>query len=358
MAKKGIDVSTYQGTIGWSNVKKSGIEFVILRAGYGRHASQKDRQFDSNYEGCKSNNIPCGVYWYSYAKNAADAKNEAEACINVLKGKTFEYPIWFDIEENEQFALGKEKCSEIAKAFLETMENAGYFVGIYSSKSALETYIDKSIRDRFAVWVAHVNVSKTTYSGDYGMWQYSWKGSVRGIVGDVDMDYCYVDYPALIKSKGLNGFEKRSETAQNATESKENNNAENNSTSVSTGLKSGNKAVLDDADIYASATSRKSSGTKTGTFYIYSDEVVNNRIRITTATANVGKTPASTYVTGWVNVADINKSYSTVKTYTVQSGDTLTKIAEKFGTTVAKLASDNGIKDVNLIYAGQKLKIQ
>lgn len=211
MTLKGIDVSKHQGTIDWSKAS-SKIDFAILRAGYGKVLSQKDPQFENNYKGCKDNNVPVGVYWYSYAKTTADAEQEAKICLEVIKDKQFEYPIFFDIEENDILALGQEQVSAITEAFLKKIKAAGYYPGIYSSKSALETYISKSLRNNYDVWVAHVNVVNTTYSGDYTMWQYSWKGSVSGIAGEVDMDYCYKDYPTEIKKKGMNGYTKSAAT--------------------------------------------------------------------------------------------------------------------------------------------------
>lgn len=203
MTKNGIDVSEHQGKINWKNVKT---DFAILRAGYGREISQKDKQFDNNYKGCKANNIPCGAYWYSYAVTTQDARKEAETCLEIIKGKVFEYPIYFDIEERRQLALGKNACTAIAKAFLETVEKAGYWVGIYSSKSHLENYLSEEICQRYAVWVAHYGVGKTTYRGQFGIWQKSSAGAVAGISGCVDLNECYIDYPALIKNAGLNGY--------------------------------------------------------------------------------------------------------------------------------------------------------
>ncbi|MBR2284554.1 MAG: glycoside hydrolase family 25 protein [Ruminococcus sp.] len=203
MIRNGIDVSEHQGTIDWSKVNT---DFVIIRAGYGREISQKDKQFETNYAGCKSRDIPCGAYWYSYATSVEDAKKEAAVCLEVIKGKQFEYPIYFDIEEERQFRLGKTVCSEITKAFCATLEEAGYWVGIYSSKSHLETYLSAEVRSRYTVWVAHYGVSKTTYSGDYQMWQKSAEGKIEGISGAVDLDECYYDYPTAIPRVGMNGF--------------------------------------------------------------------------------------------------------------------------------------------------------
>ena len=201
--KKGIDVSAHQGKIDW---KKANVDFAILRAGFGKVISQKDEQFEANYSGAKAAGIPIGAYWYSYAMTPDEARQEADVFLEVIKGKHLEYPVYFDIEEQKQLALGKEKVSAIIKAFLEKVEKAGYWVGLYMSASPLSDCVTDDIKNRYAVWVANVGVSKPAYSGAYGMWQYSWKGSVSGITGDVDMDYCYVDYPSQIKARGLNGF--------------------------------------------------------------------------------------------------------------------------------------------------------
>lgn len=203
MTKYGIDVSEHQGSINWSQVSA---DFCIIRAGYGKDISQKDKYFDVNYKGCEENNIPCGAYWYSYAVSAEEARLEAAVCLEAIKGRQLEYPVFFDIEEQRQLILGREVCSEIAKAFLEEVEKAGYFVGIYSSKDCLESYISEDIRTRYTVWVAQYGVNKSDYSGSFGIWQRSGTGKVAGISVDVDLDECYIDYPGVIKSNGLNGF--------------------------------------------------------------------------------------------------------------------------------------------------------
>ena len=207
MIKYGIDVSRHNGVIDWNKVKSSGkAEFAILRAGYGKLTSQKDTQFESYYQQCQAVGIPVGAYWYSYAMTAAEAREEAKAFLEVIQGKKFDYPVYLDLEEQKQFALGKATCSAIAGAFLEIVQNAGYFTGIYSSKSGLENCISEEIRKQYTVWVAHVNVSKTTYAGSHDIWQYSWKGRIDGISGDVDCDCCYQDFPSVIRNAGLNGF--------------------------------------------------------------------------------------------------------------------------------------------------------
>ena len=200
----GIDVSKWQGTIDWAKVKAAGIEFAILRAGYGRLASQKDKCFEANYAGAKAAGLNVGAYWYSYAKTIEDVREEAEACIAVLKGKQFEMPIYFDIEEKLQFQLGKNFCSEAVKTFCTALEKAGYFAGVYSSRSALQTYISTEVRQRYTVWVAAWS-NELKYEGA-GMWQYTDSGRVPGIAGNVDKNISYKDFPTIIKNAGLNGF--------------------------------------------------------------------------------------------------------------------------------------------------------
>lgn len=199
---KGIDVSKHQGNIDWSRVK---VDFAIIRAGYGKELSQKDSKFEENYAGCKKNNIPCGVYWYSYATSVEDAKKEAKTCLEVIKGKKFEFPIYFDLEEKRQFDLGKKVCSEIVQAFCDIIEKAGYYAGLYCSTYYLTNFVTERVRNRYAIWVAQYN-DKCTYSGQYGIWQKSSEGKINGISGNVDIDECYIDYESIIKEKGLNGF--------------------------------------------------------------------------------------------------------------------------------------------------------
>lgn len=205
MMKNGIDVSEHQGVIDWTKVKA---DFAIIRAGYGREISQKDKKFDINYAGAKAAGIPCGAYWYSYAQSEEEARTEAAVCLEIIKGKQFEYPIYFDVEEQRTLKLGVDKVSAIINTFLRELENAGYFAGLYMSAYPLKNYVNDTTRRRYAVWVAHYGVSKPDYNGQYGMWQKSSSGRIEGINGNVDIDECYVDYPAIIKNKGDNGYPK------------------------------------------------------------------------------------------------------------------------------------------------------
>lgn len=202
---KGIDVSTYQRNVDYTKVKSSGIDFVVIRAGYGKLASQKDVEFETHYKAAKAAGLAVGAYWYSYAATVAEAKQEADVCLQVVKGKQFEYPIWYDVEERQTFDSGL--TDEIVAAFLQRLEAAGYFGGIYISRSPAQAYLSAATRKRYALWLAEYS-PKLHYDGQYGMWQYTGSGRVSGVIGDVDMDYSYTDYKKVIISRGLNNFPK------------------------------------------------------------------------------------------------------------------------------------------------------
>ncbi len=202
---KGIDVSVHNGNIDWQKVKNAGIDFAILRAGYGKLASQKDKQFENNYAGARAVGIPIGAYWYSYATTPDEARQEAEVCISILKDKQFEFPIYFDQEEKKTLDTGKANCSAMVRAFCDALEKAGYWAGLYTSRSVLGTHIEDDIKNRYALWVAEWG-SKLNYSGSVGIWQYSDKGKIDGISGNVDLDMAYVDYVTKVKAAGLNGY--------------------------------------------------------------------------------------------------------------------------------------------------------
>lgn len=203
---KGIDVSKWQGDINWNNVKSDGIDYAIIRAGYGKLASQKDPKFDANMVNAQKAGLKRGVYWYSYATTVEEAYQEAEACYAVIKDYNFEYPLCFDIEEDAQRNLSTATVSAIIDAFCSTMSQKGYYVSIYSYASFLNTKVYSNVLKKYDVWVAHFNVSAPNYSLPYGIWQYSSTGSVKGINGNVDMDYSYKDYPTIITTKHKNGY--------------------------------------------------------------------------------------------------------------------------------------------------------
>ena len=203
-AYNGIDVSVHQGgNVDFTKVKNAGKNFVIIRGGYGK--STKDTYFEQNYNNAKNAGMNVGVYWYSYGYSVEDSTKEAYKCLEVIKGKKFEYPIYYDIEEGNTFNQGVSVVSGMADNFCTILQNNGYFCGIYSSKSHLETYFNQNVRNKYTIWVAQY-YSSCTYSGAYKIWQSSDKGRVNGISGDVDLDTSYEDFPSIIKNGHFNGF--------------------------------------------------------------------------------------------------------------------------------------------------------
>lgn len=203
---RGIDVSQAQGVIDWAAVKASGlVDFAIIRTGFGwreNSDSQVDKQFAANVKGCEENGIPYGFFHYSYCTNPVNARKEAKYMLNIIKGTNPTYPVWFDIEDPSQSEnLTWQQLTSIAMDFCDEVAEWGYYPGIYSYKNFLENHLNMKGLARFDTWLAQVDVPKPTYNGSYGMWQYSWKGSIPGIRGDVDLDYAYKDYPKIITKK-------------------------------------------------------------------------------------------------------------------------------------------------------------
>lgn len=192
---KGIDVSKWQGNINWSQVKKSGIGFAMIRSSYGQDSA--DTMLLKNVSGCEKYNIPYGFYHYTYAKTPAEARTEAEFFINTISAYNPTYPVVLDIEEEFYKKMTKKQVNAIITAFAETMRDSGYNVMIYSYAKFLTDYVSPSVLNEYSVWVASwgdENKLKDYYTGNFCMWQYSSTGKVNGISGNVDLDYCYVDY--------------------------------------------------------------------------------------------------------------------------------------------------------------------
>jgi GH25 family lysozyme M1 (1,4-beta-N-acetylmuramidase) len=204
MANLIIDVSKHNGNIDWKKVRDAGVEGVIIRAGYGKYLSQKDVCFEKNYAGAKSVGLPVGAYWYSYADTEAAAAQEAEICLEVIKDKSFEYPIYFDIEDKCHTKLSKAQCTAIVQKFCSKLEENKYFAGVYSFDSFFTSNLDPSIQGKYSCWVARVEKVRPTYCKSYAMWQYSWKGKINGIKGDVDCNEAYKNFPNIMKKNKLN----------------------------------------------------------------------------------------------------------------------------------------------------------
>lgn len=196
MEIKGIDVSSYQGKPDWAKVTKSGIKFAILRI---HQKTGVDSSFEYNYKGCKSNGILVGGYKYSYALTPAQAIDEAEDVIAVLNGRGLDFPVFYDLEWPNQRKLGKQAVENIAVAFLTRMEKAGYKVGIYCNLDWYNNVLSDTLK-QYDCWIARYPASdngsvQERLRPSVGVgWQYSSKGKVPGINGNVDMNVFYKDY--------------------------------------------------------------------------------------------------------------------------------------------------------------------
>lgn len=197
VAIKGIDVSEWQGHIDFSRVKQSGVQFVIIRAGYGNTPRQKDKYFEEHYAQAKAAGLLIGAYWYSYASSASDAAIEAQACLTVLGKRHFDYPIYFDLEEAWQFKQGRAFCDSLVRCFCNTLEAHGCYAGLYISRSPLQNYISTAVAQRYATWIAEYG-PRCNYSGPIGIWQHSSTGLVPRVNGNCDLDVAYIDYAAVI----------------------------------------------------------------------------------------------------------------------------------------------------------------
>lgn len=194
---KCIDVSEWQGTIDWKKVKAAGYGYAILRAGFGRSASQKDKEFDKYYKNAKAAGVKLGAYWYSYAVDKADAVKEAKACLEVLRGKTFEMPVFFDMEENSMTKLGKSTLTEMAKVFCEEIKKGGFRPGVYSNPNWFTNYLNYTqLRALYPIWLAQYYKEAQF---DCDVWQYSSTGAVNGVSGNVDLNIIYSE--SLVSEK-------------------------------------------------------------------------------------------------------------------------------------------------------------
>lgn len=196
MELKGIDVSSNQGKPDWAKVAKAGIKFAILRV---HQRSGIDSSFEYNYKGCKSNGILIGGYKYSYALTPAQAIDEAEDVIAALNGRGLDFPVFYDLEWSNQRKLGKQAVENIAVAFLTRMKKAGYKVGVYCNLDWYNNVLTDALR-KYDCWIARYpandnGTAQTRLKPFVGVgWQYSSKGKVSGISGNVDMDVFYKDY--------------------------------------------------------------------------------------------------------------------------------------------------------------------
>lgn len=207
MATKVIDVSRYQNEIDWAKAKADGVQGAMLKT---VSTNSKfggiyiDPMFERNYAECKRLGIPVGVYYYTYAQTQQRADEELAMLRKAIEGKTFELPITIDVEDNLLKPLSKAALTDLVEYAAKTIEGWGCYVMVYTYTYYSQTELDMSRLSAYDLWIADYRGNRPDIA--HGMWQHSNKGRVAGINGNVDMNHCYRDYPAIIARAGLNNM--------------------------------------------------------------------------------------------------------------------------------------------------------
>jgi LysM repeat protein len=366
----GIDISAWQKGYPYAKATSEGVKFAILRAGY---SQTKDSQFETHYSNAKAQGWGVGAYWYTYATTVSAAQAEARAFVKALSGKQLDYPVYLDIEDSSiSSKTTKATRDAMIKAFGEIMESAGYYFGVYCNKYWYNSLISGSeLNKKYDWWIAQWSTSAPS-GADYGMWQfggetnYQRSNKVAGVT--TDQDWATKDYPTIIKSLGKNGYSKSGEsTSTTTTTTKTVDEIAKEVIAGQWGNGSDRKTKLEAAGYNYSEVQSKVNeilGISTATTKKSNDEIASEVIAGQWGNGNERKTrlEAAGYdystIQNLVNQKLNSSSSSSTVTYTVKSGDTLSSIASKYGTTYQKIASDNGISNPNKIYAGQVLTIK
>ena len=331
MREKLIDVSTWNGNIDWNKVYKSGVRYAMIRSSFGiENPNQVDNKFVRNITNAQRAGVKCGIYHYSYAKSATEAKKEADFCLKTIKNYKIDLPVAFDIEDSSQTHLGKDTLTSIVIAFCDRIKSAGYRPMLYCNPNWLCNYLHKDkLINKYDIWLANWGVSAPSYN--CAIWQYSESGSVPGVSGSVDMNWIFKDYtstkPATTKPVTKPSNVKKTDYSVKVT-------------------------------AQAGLNVRKGAGTNYSIITALKCGTVVTVSKVSGNWGYVGK------YGGWICLDYTAKvgTTSTVKSdkvyYTVKSGDTLSYIAYRYNTTVDKLVSLNNIKNRDLIYVGQKIRVK
>ena len=325
MANYGIDVSKWQGGIDWQQVAGAGIQFAMIRASYG--SDGKDPYFSLNMQNAPAAGIHCGAYHYCYALSVEEAKREADHFLNTIAPYSFSYPVALDIEDPSMRSLGKAAITDIALAFVQAVQEAGYYVCIYSNANWFTTNLELERLSEYDLWLAQW-ADAPTFEGDNGIWQYTSKGQLPGISGNVDRNLSYRDYPSIISNKGLNQAKDPGSTPSAPSTDP------SPSPSGSYTVKSGDTLSQIAVDHGVSLQELLNANPS------ISDP---NLIR----PGQIIRIPGAS-----------GSSSSSNGSYTVKSGDTLSQIAVDYGVSLQQLLNANpSISDPNLIRPGQIIRI-
>lgn len=308
----GIDVSENNGILNWDLIKPD-IDFAILRIGWigNKNNHTIDKQFLRNYEECKKRNIKIGGYIYSYCQSAENAKSGALWTLNQINNLQFDLPIYIDMEDPTTTVLGRQKLTDIVIAFNTVIEKGGFWAGVYANLNWYNNFLNKEeLKKRYTTWIAHFISKENSYKGEYDMWQNSSTYQIPGCGGNFDHNYLYRNLiDDIINSSSIkeNDFQ----------------------TTINKKL---NTVIADEviAGKWGNGADRQKLLEKHGYNYDEIQTIVNEKLGVA----------------------------KEEKAYIVKYGDTLTKIAKLYGTTISKIATDNNIQNVNRIQVGQKLVIK
>ena len=195
----GIDVSKWNGSIDWNAVKNSGVSYVIIRCGYRGSSSGAmivDPKFKANIQGASAAGLKVGIYFFSQAVNEVEAVEEASMTLSLIKGYKISYPVFIDIEGSggRGDKIDKATRTAVANAFCKTIQNGGYTAGIYANKTWFESKMNTGSLTGYKLWLAQYAAQPTYKATRYDMWQYTSKGKINGISGNVDMNISYLGY--------------------------------------------------------------------------------------------------------------------------------------------------------------------
>lgn len=320
--KLGVDVSYAQSNIDWKAFKKQGVEFAIIRGGFGRSASQKDTMFESHIQGALASGLDVGIYWFGYAYTVEGAKAEADVCHEVIKAykDKLTLPVFYDWEY-DSMRYAKDMgvvpsgtlITDMTIAFMERMKELGYKTGFYTNYDFMENQYTYKYLENYDLWFAYYSKNKPEY--DCVVQQYTSTGRLNGYGGNLDLNWLYKDYAEDKKPEP-----KPTEPAQ---------------TDIVYTVKAG--------DTLSGVAAKY--GTTWQVLAAYNGIEDPNLILV----GQKIKIPGG-------KVKPTEEKKETV--YTVKAGDTLSGIAAKYGTDYMTLARINGIENPDLIFAGQRIKIQ
>ena len=204
--QRGIDVSRYQGSINWPQVAASGVQFAMVRIGSSNNSGlYVDPYFLQNVSGAHAAGLRVGAYYYSYARSESAVIDELTLFLNALEGLQLEYPVFVDVEDSSQAALGRAQLTGLVRIAMDILYQRGWYAGWYSYTNFIKASLNAGELAAYPLWLADYR-SQPGFDGPYAMWQYSASGSVSGVTGACDLNYSYTDFLPTLQAGNFNGY--------------------------------------------------------------------------------------------------------------------------------------------------------